>query len=636
MTNKPNPPPLDDDARLPSDIFGLDRLARPVWVFDPVAERKLYANPGAIALWGSDDLASLRARDFSVKSRAARMRTEQTFAAVKAGEIRAEVWTFYPNGQPVSVRAVCSHLPLRDGSSAILFEASTLEESDTDHLRALEAVRHTATPVSLYGEDGQELFGNPCAGMAYGARRRFMERCRDAQDAREAWRQAENGHFTGRLWMRTETGVFCHKVTLQRTVDPITGAVAILSYESDDTTAIESETRLAGQMEALEVATRKAEDANNAKSVFLANMSHEIRTPLNGVVSLADVLCRSDLTDIQREAAELIRASGRSLEHLLADILQLAQIEAGEVNIVVAPFDVAEVARTVTDLSRLKAEENGSTLDLTVDLPTGVGRNGDGLRFHQILTNLVSNAVKFTHKGAIRVRLEEHGAGLRLQVEDTGIGFDAEQGERIFERFQQADGSITRRFGGSGLGLSITTSLVHRMGGEIGCDSVPGAGSTFWVTLPFAAVDVVEPLRPRSPGDDDVRGLKVLVADDHPVNRRVLEMILRPLGVDVVSVQNGVEAVHAVRHESFDLVLMDMQMPVMDGLDATRAIVAAQGPPVVMISANGLPQHIEAALDAGAAAFVTKPVQPAMLVEALVASIDRASGAVRKAGRAAP
>jgi signal transduction histidine kinase/ActR/RegA family two-component response regulator len=619
--------PLDDEARLPSDIVGLDRLCRPVWVFDPVAERKLYANPSGVALWGAKDLASLRARDFSAKSEAARTRTEQVFLAAKAGEQRTEVWTFYPNGKPVTVRAVSSHLALRDGSSAILFEASLLEESDVDYLRALEAVRQANTPVSLYDEDGQELFGNPRAVRTYGDCRRFEDRCEDGEAARTAWAEARTGYSSTRLSMRTERGIVSHHVTLQRTIDPITGAPAILSYETDDTEKMAAEAYLARQMEALEVATRKAEAANEAKSVFLANMSHEIRTPLNGVISLADLLCQSELSAAQREAAELIRASGRSLEHLLADILQLAQIEAGEVTIASAPFDLATVVRNVTDLFRMKAGEQGSTLEVRVDLPRGEGRSGDALRFRQILTNLVSNAVKFTDKGTVRVSVEEQGSGVRVLVQDSGIGFDTEQKRRIFDRFQQADPSITRRFGGSGLGLAITTRLIERMGGQLGCDSEVGVGSRFWADLPFPAVDLPEKSAANGANAQSLAGLRALVADDHPVNRRVLEMILEPLGLEVVSVENGAEAVAALQGSAFDIVLMDMQMPVMDGLEATRKIVAAAGPPVIMVSANGLPEQVSAALESGAVAHVIKPVQPAMLIETMLTTIQHAAAA---------
>jgi PAS domain S-box-containing protein len=374
----------------------------------------------------------------------------------------------------------------------------------------------------------------------------------------------------------------------------------------------------------LEIAKAEAQAANEAKSIFLANMSHELRTPLNGVVGLADILCRSDLEPRQREAVELIRTSGRSLERLLGDILQLAQIEAGEVAIVAKPFDVAKVTKDVTDLLRLKAEESGSTIDLHIDLPAGHSRVGDEQRFRQILTNLTSNAVKFTARGSTVVSLREHPGGIRVLVKDTGIGFAAEQKDRLFERFQQADGSITRRFGGTGLGLAITAGLVDKMGGEISCESTEGVGSTFWADLPFGPAEATIPEANQAPIVVEAEGLKVLVADDHPVNRRVMEMILEPLGIEVVAVENGAEAVEAVSEESFDVVLMDMQMPVMDGLEATRTIVAAKGPPVVMVSANGLPQHVEAALEAGAVAFVTKPIQPADLIETVIATVEQA------------
>lgn len=612
-----NTPSLDSDARLPVDIAGLDRLSNPIWVFDPVRERKLYANPSAVALWGAPDLASLQARDFSSKSESARIRTERTLTAVLAGERLADVWTFYPNGEPVSVRTVSSHLLLNDGSSAILFEAAIADEP-ADYIRALSAVRHTRTIVSLYALDGAETFGNPQAVTIYGSRRSFLERCADRQQGTKAWSCAiSSGEFRGRLSMRTEGGEIWHDVTLHKTVDPVTGNPAVLAYEADDSQKVEDEVRLALQACDLDRARKAAEAANEAKSAFVANMSHEIRTPLNGVVSLADLLCQSDLTGPQKEAAELIRSSGRSLEHLLDGVLQLARIEAGEVELAEAPFDPRTVAREVTDLLRLKAEENGSTISLITHTPAGQLRLGDASRFRQILTNLTSNAVKFTARGSVVVTIEESGEGIQVCVEDTGVGFDAEQKGRIFERFQQADVSITRRFGGSGLGLAITSELVERMGGQIGCASEPGIGSRFWAILPLpvAANDSVT-TRVREPSGDLI-DLRVLVADDHPVNRRVFEMILAPLGVDLVSVENGAEAVAAIEHSAFDIVLMDMQMPVMDGLEATRLISAAGGPPVIMVSANGMPEHVEAAQDAGARAHIVKPITPGSLIETI-------------------
>ena len=606
---------LDDNPRLPANIAGLNLLTRPIWVFDPVTERKLFANASAVMLWGADDLSSLLARNFSAKSDAARIRTETTFAAVKSGGIVSEVWTFYPNGQPVSVDAIASHLALTDGSSAILFEA-VLSDTSAEHLRALEAIRHAQTIVSLYDNEGREVFGNPVSEEVFGARKQFSDRFADAGEAEIAWRQVTlTGAYRDSVLRQTEAGRTWHDMTLQETKDPVTGGLAILAYESDGTAQVETEANMANQAVALTEARELAEAANRAKSEFLANMSHEIRTPLNGVVSLAELLCQSTLTSDQREAAELIRSSGRSLEMLLADILHLSRIEAGEVTLTSAPFDLADLATDVTDLLRLKAEEKGVELRLRVDLAKGAIRCGDGLRVRQILTNLVSNAVKFTGAGTVMAVIRDQGDGVRLEVEDTGIGFAQDQKSRIFERFQQADGSITRQYGGAGLGLAITAQLVSRMGGQMDCMGAPGEGAKFWVDLPLPVGELA--IEDDSPAGEDFsfEGLEVLVADDHPVNRRVLEMILTPLGADVVAVENGALAVEATEKVDFDVVLMDMQMPVMDGLAATRCLVAAGGPPVIMVSANALPEHREAALAAGAVSHVVKPIEPGRVIE---------------------
>lgn len=625
-------PADDQDLRLPDDIRGLDHLGNPVWVFDAARDRKLYANPSAIALWGAEDLASLRARDFSSKSEAARIRTEQTLEAVLAGERKTDIWTFYPNDKPVSVRTVASHMRLRDGSSAILFEAVIVNQP-AEYLRALAAVRHVETIVSLYDASGCEVFGNPTAVGAFGSNSLFLDRCNSQDSGDAAWAATmQDGQFRGRLCMKTANGPAWHDVTLKRTVDPVTGASAVLSYESDDSERVKVEAHLAEQSAALEQSMHRAEAANAAKSVFLANMSHEIRTPLNGVVTIADVLCRSGLTGAQMEAAELIRSSGRSLEKLLGDILQLAQIEAGEITLNSDIFDPAAVTKGVADLLRLKALENGSTLELRVDLPSGNARLGDALRFRQIVTNLTSNAVKFTEQGSVVVSLKEQGDNLRVLVHDTGVGFTDEQKARIFKRFQQADGSITRSFGGSGLGLAITADLVARMGGQIGCESTLGKGSTFWADLPLPVTSASTEAPEQAGEPINLSALRILVADDHPVNRRVLEMILEPLGADVVSVTNGAEAVQAVSDALFDIVLMDMQMPVMDGLEATRLICSASGPPVIMVSANGMADHINAALQAGALAHVTKPIEPAVLMTTLCSAVRAAQARLSAKG----
>ncbi len=379
--------------------------------------------------------------------------------------------------------------------------------------------------------------------------------------------------------------------------------------------------------EALALAKSAAEAASEAKSEFLANMSHEIRTPLNGVIAVADLLCRRDLRPEDRSLAELIRSSGETLERLLSDILDLAKIESGAVVLEQVTFHLGDLVRGVVGLARLMADEKGLGLTLSVDPEMDRMVRGDPTRTKQILANLVSNAVKFTRTGSVDVRVIAGGdGGLRVEVQDTGVGFDPSQKDRLFRRFEQADGAITRQYGGSGLGLSICQQLVVLMGGELNCKSTPGRGSTFWVNLPLDLCDAV-PL----PADESLltmpgQALRVLVADDHPTNRIVVDLMLKGFGADTRCVENGLEAVEAFRSEDFDLVLMDMQMPILDGLSAVREIRTwernHQRPPVplLMLTANTLPEHVAAALAAGADGHVGKPI-----------TVDRLSAAISEA-----
>ncbi|HYF22601.1 MAG TPA: ATP-binding protein [Caulobacteraceae bacterium] len=406
-------------------------------------------------------------------------------------------------------------------------------------------------------------------------------------------------------------------------------------------------TDLKRQAEALERARQEAETANRAKSEFLANMSHEIRTPLNGVVGVADVLAGTALEPRQAEMVEIIRSSGETLERLLSDILDLARIESGRIEIQQDGFHLGDAVRAVAALSDLRAREKNVPLVVEVAAEAETRISGDMVRIKQILTNLVSNAVKFTDAGEVRLsveRVEDGEAPLwRFTVRDTGVGFDPTNKDRIFGRFQQADGSITRRFGGTGLGLAISRQLAELMEGELDCDSTPGFGSvfTFEARLPVLAQEEAAADAGPAPTDAieaEERPLRVLLADDHPTNRKVVELILAQAGVELTSVENGQEAVDAFRAGRFDVVLMDMQMPVMDGLTATRAlrgIEAAQGmerAPVFMLTANALPEHVEACRAAGADRHLTKPISAPVLLQALAeASLGSAAEAEQAA-----
>jgi PAS domain S-box-containing protein len=386
---------------------------------------------------------------------------------------------------------------------------------------------------------------------------------------------------------------------------------------------------------ALAKARDEAEAANLAKSEFLANMSHEIRTPLNGVMGVASALGRTELSAAQREMVGLIESSAQNLESLLSDVLDLARVESGRLALKSETVDAAQAAIEVGALFEPAARAKG--LDFTVEVaPEARGTfEGDGARIRQILSNLVSNAVKFTADGAISVSLDatpqRDGAILSFRVSDTGIGFDAETGERLFQRFEQADGSITRRYGGTGLGLAISRSLAHAMGGELTASSNPGDGSDFTFKVRLARAAAGQPAcgAQEASGDDaDLSRIRVLLAEDHPTNRRVVELILQSAGVNLTSVENGAEAVEAARSGAFDLILMDMQMPVMDGLSATCAIRADEGmtgrsPALIYsLTANAMPEHAKASADAGADGHLTKPITAAALLQAVRDAAD--------------
>jgi CheY-like chemotaxis protein len=379
-----------------------------------------------------------------------------------------------------------------------------------------------------------------------------------------------------------------------------------------------------------------ARAASIAKSEFLANMSHEIRTPLNGVLGMAQVLAQTELTDRQREMMDVILNSGRVLNALLSDILDLAKVEAGEVELETAPFNLRAGLTAAAATFEGLAHQKGLTFSL--DIAPGFHDHavGDALKIGQIVNNLVSNAVKFTCEGSVAVRAatREIGDGaitLTVDVEDTGEGFSPEVQASLFERFVQGDGSITRRFGGSGLGLSIALRFAKLMDGDIICDSAPGEGARFRFTarLTPAQAEVPTPTRRAAPTPLSQR-LRVLLAEDHPTNQRVVELMLGEIA-DLVVVENGAAALEAFDSQPFDLVLMDTQMPVMDGLTAIREIRAREHAgtrdriPIISLTANAMPHQVEACLGAGADLHLAKPITVTALFESIAAAGDLAA-----------
>ena len=381
-----------------------------------------------------------------------------------------------------------------------------------------------------------------------------------------------------------------------------------------------------------------AEAANLAKSTFLANMSHEIRTPLNGVLGMAELLQASALDQEQRRYCDAIATSGQLLHDLLGDVLDVAKIEAGRIVMESVGFSPSKLALETADGFRELAGRKATVIATEFDplLPESVV--GDPTRLRQVLSNLVGNAVKFTDGGRITLALRrlapregDGRAWLHFSVRDNGIGMSAEVLEGLFQRFVQADSSTTRRYGGSGLGLAICRHLVELMGGAIHVDSAPGCGTSFSLELPFApasagalaasalataAAPASAPVMDSAPAAIPIRETRVLVAEDNAVNQQVIGAMLRRLGMAVTLVEDGEQAVQALQGGRYDLVLMDCQMPVLDGFAAASRIRAAETRtriPIIALTANALAEDRQRCLDAGMDDYLPKPVSIAGL-----------------------
>ncbi len=389
----------------------------------------------------------------------------------------------------------------------------------------------------------------------------------------------------------------------------------------------------------LDQALKRAEDANRAKSEFLANMSHEIRTPMNGVIGIADLLAETELCPAQREYIRIIRSSGQGLLSILNDVLDFSKIEAGMLELESISFDLRDTLKDTVRLLTPLAEERNIELVTEIEprLPARV--MGDPGRISQILLNLASNAIKFTREGGVSIKVECGGiasgvAIVSMVVMDSGIGISAEKLQTIFDKFVQADASMTRKFGGTGLGLAIAKQLADLMGGQLSAKSEVGTGSTFTLELRFE-------IPPESDADqriDDLaesqklHGTRVLLVEDNTVNQLIAGHMLESLGCMIQTASDGAEAIQLCAANEFDLVLMDCQMPVMDGFAATAAIRAreqdARRTPVIALTANALDGDRDRCIAAGMDDYLAKPVRLEALREMLDLWISESSGAI--------
>ena len=378
------------------------------------------------------------------------------------------------------------------------------------------------------------------------------------------------------------------------------------------------ETLIHERTEELEIAKNHAEQIATEKSIFLATMSHEIRTPMNGVIGMAQLLQKNNFNQEQQSLINTILQSGQALVHLIDDILDISKVEAGQLELDPAPFNIASLFKDVVELLKPQAATKNSSIELLINAQVANNIIGDSGRIRQVILNLVGNAIKFTTNGTIKITVDrDKDKGLRISVEDNGIGIRSEHIGRLFNPFAQSDATIARQHGGTGLGLSICKQLVELMGGEIGVDSEYGKGSVFWLTLELPPSDhsIISNMPAKEPSTNDTSIMpagKVLIAEDNEINQKVISLMIKSLKIDYDIVDNGTRALERLNSTPYDLILMDCQMPELNGYETTRIIRRSDKPyqqiPIIALTANAMKSDREECLASGMNDFIPKPI----------------------------
>jgi signal transduction histidine kinase/ActR/RegA family two-component response regulator len=630
---------IDNDSYTADELGVLNLLKHPVWVFDIEGKRMFWANRSALEVWNSESLEALLARDFaSDMSEAAELRMKDNLATLSRGGTLHEQWTLYPKGIATTLSLTASAIRIDGGRIAALCETELPEKEafQEDTVRGLEILRHLPFAVAQYTIEGELIYQNAEALSTFGVANDaaaastgesttdaapssdgdLLSRFVDKSLGKTALRKVQEGHdFNAETQYVTSNGPRWFSTALRRTRDPVTSKYVILHSARDISEIVKA---------------RKETTRAAMKSEFMSIMAHEIRTPLHQMVGYLDLLALTPLSHDQRESFDEVQNSTSMLMSIINDLLDYSKLECGQMHVEMVNFALDGVVQGC--LSAVKPEADRKMLALHSELPDCAALPsklaGDPNRLRQILLNLLSNAVKFTERGSITVTItvveaNESNRRLRFEVVDTGIGIKESEQKLLFEKYTQANSSVARTFGGTGLGLAICKGLTDLMGGCIGLESAVGKGSTFFFEISFELAT-----KQRCHSDVDLQSLamvsdlNVLVVEDNRVNQKVMRSMLERLGHTVTLAENGMVALDEVRRKSFDVVLMDVQMPVMDGIECTKQIRLELGIdkttlPIVGLTASFQNSDLEYYLNIGMTGCLGKPLRMDQLQLAL-------------------
>jgi signal transduction histidine kinase/ActR/RegA family two-component response regulator len=604
------------------DFSVFDLLQHPVYIFDIEKTCMHWANREAVKLWRATSLEDLLARDFATGlPEAVRFRLNDHLERYKKGEVTKEEWTFYPNNVATTVKLTGSPVKIDGGRVAMLCEAQLPDDTYQEaSIRGIELLRHLPVKVLQYNVEGELMYQNPAAANAFGEwSRTFRGLFVDSNQADKiSLKQVVAGaEYDAEVEHHTVSGNRWFSTSLRRMKDPVTSEFILLMIARNIDDIVQA---------------RQEKAVAQFKSDFMSILSHDIRTPLHQIVGFMDLLETSNnLNPEQRSQVEMVQMSAVSLMAMSENILDYSKLNQGQFELNKIQFNLQKLLDSCLGFYAQEAERKGLRLERAIQSNLSKEVIGDPTRLRQILINLLDNAVKFTDVGSVKYSASLCDSDdnkiqlLKCEIVDTGTGMDLSQTNHVFDKYTLSTSAVVRNYAGNGLGLAICKGLVDLMGGSIDLQSTIGVGTTVVFEIPLQKIPEVRDLpNGQNCTAQETQPLRILVAEDNKINQKVVRAMLQRLGHSVTIAEDGQQAVDMVKEEHFDLILMDIQMPVKDGLDATREIramgLSMTQPPIIGLTASFQPSELNLYLEAGMNSCLGKPAKLDSLKNAIASA----------------